>query len=133
MSPRRRSPLSRAERDLYLASRTAGDLHAAGEGPAALAERIARRQVRRRLYQRGAPAVPLPRGYRRPAAAGTTPQMSGVAAFAALVGLVVLVGGTIACAVTGQWADMIFVVIFGFGPMLWAGRGGRDGLPAGKG
>jgi hypothetical protein len=56
--------------------------------------------------------------------------MSAVGAVAVFVGLVILVGGTITCAVSGQWAGMIFVVIFGFGPMLWAGRGGRDGLRA---
>jgi hypothetical protein len=129
MNRRRRSALAQAERDLYLASRTAGDLHAAEKGPAALAERVTRRQVRRRLYQARVPIVPLPRGRRRSAAARSAPQMSAVGALAVFFGLVILVGGTIACAVSGQWTGMIFVVIFGFGPMLWAGRGGRDGLP----
>jgi hypothetical protein len=73
--------------------------------------------------------VPLPRVHRQSAAPGPAPLMGAVSALAALFGLVVLVGGTIACAVSGQWADMIFVAIFGFAPMLWAGRGGRDGLP----
>jgi hypothetical protein len=129
MSPRRRSALAQAERDLYLASRTAGDLHAAETGPAALAERVARPHQRRRRYGAGVAVVPLPRSRRRPTAGDQAPQMSAVGALAVFVGLVILVGGTIACAVSGQWAGMIFVVIFGFGPMLWAGRGGRDGLP----
>ena len=55
--------------------------------------------------------------------------MSTLGALAVMFGLVVLLGGTIACAVTDQWAGMVFVAIFGLGPMLWAGRGGRDGLP----
>lgn len=121
-----RDPLSRIERDAYLAARTAGDAHAAQEGPAALAGRVARREVRRRLYAAGVPAVPLPG--RRKGRAAVAPAMSPLGAVAVLLGLAVLVGGTIACAVTGQWAGMVLVVPFGLGPMLWAGRGGRDGL-----
>lgn len=128
MSPRR-SPLSRFERDAYLASRTAGDLHAAGEGPGALAERVARRQVRRRLYAAGAPLVPLPRGGRRnPATAARAPRMGPLGALTVLLGLVVLVAGLIGCAVSGNWAAMLLVLPIGLGLMLFAGRGGRDGI-----
>jgi hypothetical protein len=130
MSPRR-SWLAQAERDAYLASRTAGDLHAAQDGPGALAGRVARREVRRRLYQAAAPVVPLPRSGGKRTTAGPAPQMSPLGAFAVFFGLVVLVGGTIACAVSGQWAGMVFVVVLGFGPMAWAGRGGRDGITKG--
>lgn len=109
-------------------SRTAGDLHAASEGPGALAERVARRQVRRAAFRGGAPVYLRPRGAKK-APAGPPPQMSPLGAVAVFFGLVVLVAGTIACAVSGQWAGMVFVLVFGLGPMLWAGRGGRDGLP----
>lgn len=128
MSPRKRSALSRAERDLYLASRTAGDLHAAEEGPGALAGRVTRRQLRRRLYAAGVPVVPLPRGRGKPAATGPAPKMSTARAVAVLLGLVVLVAGTIGCAVSGNWAAMVLVLPLGLAPMLWAGRGGRDGI-----
>ena len=45
---RRRSPLRKAERDLYLADRTLGDAEALQRGGiGALLKRLARRQVRR--------------------------------------------------------------------------------------
>lgn len=121
--------LSRAERDAFLASRVLGDAHAATEGPGALAERVARREVRRRTYAAGAPVVPLPRSRRAAVTPRPSAAMSPIGAVAVLLGLVVLVGGLIACAVTGQWAGLMFVIPLGLGPMLWAGRGGRDGLP----
>jgi hypothetical protein len=43
--------LRRIERDLYLASRTVGDLNAAQRGPDVLAKRIIRRAVRRNLFR----------------------------------------------------------------------------------
>lgn len=123
-----RSGLSRAERDAYLASRLLGDLHAAQEGPSALAGRVARRELRRRLYAAGVPIVPAAR-VRRARPTATAPAMSPLGAVAVLLGLVVLVGGIIACAVTGAWAGLVLVLPAGLAPMLWAGRGGRDGLP----
>lgn len=121
--------MSRAERDLYVASRTAGDIEAAERGPEALAGRVARRQLRRAAFRGGMPLYLSRRRTGAPASSGAAPSMSPLGALAVMFGLLVLVGGTIACAVTGAWAGMVFVVIFGFGPMLWAGRGGRDGLP----
>lgn len=47
---RRRSPLRKAERELYLADRTAGDLEALERGGiGALLARLMRRQVRREV------------------------------------------------------------------------------------
>lgn len=126
---RRRSPLSRFERDAYLASRTAGDLHTAEQGPAALAGRVARRQIRRRLYAAGAPVVPLPRRRR-----ATTPTGAAAPAVGVLGGLAVLValGLTIAAVVAGiagaGWGWLFFAVLLLLGCCLVAGRGGRDGL-----
>lgn len=44
-------PLRRLERDLYLASRTVGDVNAAQRGPDVLARRVARRVIRRNLFR----------------------------------------------------------------------------------
>jgi hypothetical protein len=44
-------PLRRLERDLYLAARTTGDIAAAQRGPGVLAQRVARRVIRRSLFQ----------------------------------------------------------------------------------
>lgn len=45
------SSLRRAQRDLYLASRAAGDLDALRRGPDVLAKRLVRRAWHRRVYQ----------------------------------------------------------------------------------
>jgi hypothetical protein len=58
-----------------------------------------------------------------------TPRMSALDSIAALLGFAVLVAGIVGCAVTGDWAGMIFVLPIAFGLMLFAGRGGRDGIP----
>lgn len=50
---RRRSLLSQVQRDSYLVSRTAGDLHAAERGPKPLAKRVARRYAIRELFRLG--------------------------------------------------------------------------------
>jgi hypothetical protein len=128
MSPRKRSALSCIGRDAHLASRTASDLHAAQPGPETLAEHVARREVRGAAFRGGAPVYLRRRRTGTPTTAPSAPQMSPLGALAVIGGLIVLIGGTVACAVTGDWAAMILVVIFGLGPMLWAGRGGRDGL-----
>ena len=47
----RRSTARRAQRELYLASRTAGDIAAAQSGPQALAKRVARRALTRALFR----------------------------------------------------------------------------------
>lgn len=53
MPRRRRSPLRQAERDLYLASRTAGDVRAFERGGVAgLLKRLLRRKVRRTVGRR---------------------------------------------------------------------------------
>lgn len=57
------------------------------------------------------------------------PQMSGVDVLAVLLGFAVLIGGLIACAVTGNWAALVLVLPIGFGLLIYAGRGGRDGQP----
>jgi hypothetical protein len=55
--------------------------------------------------------------------------MSPFDALLVLVGLVVLIGGVIACAVSGNWAGLFFVIPISIGAFQFAGRGGRDGLP----
>lgn len=117
--------MSDLERDLYLAARTVGDVDAARRGPAVLGRRVARRAARRRLYQAGAPVVP---SLRRPRPAKPAASMSVVDAVAVLLGLLVLGVGGVACAVTGNWPALLLVLPAGLGLLLWAGRGGRDGL-----
>lgn len=48
---RRRSPLTRTRRRLYLTQRTIGDVQSAGRGPGKLLARLLRRQLRRAFYQ----------------------------------------------------------------------------------
>lgn len=53
MTARKRSPLRQAERDLYLANRTAGDIRALRTGgPVALLLRLLRRKSRRTVARK---------------------------------------------------------------------------------
>jgi len=48
---RRRSTLRTMQRDLYLSSRTVGDVRAAVRGPGYLAKRLVRRKLLRTLFR----------------------------------------------------------------------------------